>query len=125
MTSHRQSNSYNIISKKEYFFLSVVGDVKADIKGVIIQATQFIGAAYGKVSETLLSSTNQCSINKKLMQMLSAIRSMAGSWTTRVSCANTRCPFRRVLVDYTGSHNVLEKVTTQKNGEGRGKGARR
>ena len=40
------------ITKKGTFSLSKVGDVKADMKSVQAQATEFICAAYGKVKET-------------------------------------------------------------------------
>jgi len=45
------------IAKKGTLSLSKVGDVKADMKSVQAQATQFICAAYGKVAESCTSMT--------------------------------------------------------------------
>ena len=45
------------ITKKGTFSLSKVGDVKADMKSMQAQATEFICAAYGKVAEPCTSMT--------------------------------------------------------------------
>ena len=45
------------IAKKGTLSLSKVGDVKADMKSVLAQATKFICAAYGKVAEPCTSMT--------------------------------------------------------------------
>ena len=45
------------ISKTERFSLSKVGDIKADMKSVEAQATNFICAAYGKITQTCTSMT--------------------------------------------------------------------